>query len=101
MPCRVSILGAILLTSLVSGPLRAAGTIGIAVCDDFLDKYETCLNAKVAAGERPAFKTQVDQTRKTWSDLAKDPAAKSGLEASCRQTADQIKASLRPLGCTF
>jgi hypothetical protein len=101
MPRRVSTLGVVLLASLVSGNVRAAGTVGIAACDDFLDKYESCLNAKISVEQQPAFKTQVDQTRKTWSDLAKDPAAKSGLEASCRQTAEQIKASLRPLGCTF
>jgi hypothetical protein len=96
-----STLGVALIASLVGTSLRAADMTGIPVCDDFLAKYETCMTQKVPGAQQLAFKTQVDQTRKTWSDLAKDPRTKSVLEASCRQTAEQIRASLRPLGCAF
>ena len=93
--------GAALIATLLGGSVCAADTIGIAACDEFLSKYEVCLSQKVPAAQQAAFKTQVDQTRKTWIDLAKDPVTKSVLEASCRQTAERIKASLQPLGCAF
>ncbi|HLN08865.1 MAG TPA: hypothetical protein VK281_07900 [Xanthobacteraceae bacterium] len=102
MSRRVSTLGVPVLTaSIVGGSLRAADTIGIPACDDFLAKYEICMNQKASAAQQSAFKTQVDETRKTWSDLAKDPGTRPALEASCRQTAEQIKKSLRALGCAF
>jgi hypothetical protein len=79
----------------------AAQQIGVAVCDDFLTKYEACVSGKVPAAQQSTFKASIDQVRKSWSDAAKNPAAKAALESSCKQTADQLKASLAPYGCAF
>jgi hypothetical protein len=78
-----------------------AQQVGIAVCDDFLTKYETCVSGKVPAAQQSTFKASIDQTRKAWIDAAKNPQAKAALESSCKQTADQLKASLAPYGCAF
>jgi len=90
---------AAVLAQAVTG--AAAQQVGIAVCDDFLTKYETCVSGKVPAAQQSTFKASIDQVRKTWIDAAKNPAAKSALESSCKQTADQLKASLAPYGCAF
>jgi hypothetical protein len=79
----------------------AAQQVGIAVCDDFLTKYETCVGTKVPAAQQATFKASLDQTRKAWIDAAKNPAAKTALESSCKQTADQFKTSLAAYGCAF
>lgn len=79
----------------------SAQMVGVPVCDDFLTKYEACVTGKVPAAQQPAFKTSLDQTRKAWSDAAKNPTAKAALESSCKQTADQLKQSLAAYNCSF
>jgi hypothetical protein len=92
--------GAALLVIAVAGPARAEST-GIAACDDFLTKYDTCVTSKLPEAQRATYKAQLDQTRKTWLDMAKNPSAKSAMEQSCKQTTDAMKASLQSFGCSF
>ena len=57
--------------------------------------------SKVPEAQRAMYKTQIDQTRKAWVDLAKNPSAKTTMEATCKQTLDATKASLTAYGCSF
>ena len=91
---------AAVLTIAVAGPARAQST-GIAACDDFLQKYDTCVTSKLPEAQRATYKAQLDQTRKMWIDMAKNPSAKSTMEGTCKQTTDAIKASLQSFGCAF
>jgi len=84
----------------IAPPAHAQST-GIAVCDDFLSKYEACISSKVPAAQQSMFKGQFDQTRKTWSDMANDPATKSSLEGLCKLSIDQIKVAFQSYGCAF
>lgn len=84
----------------IAVPAYAQST-GIAVCDDFLTKYETCISSKVPAAQQSMFKGQFDQTRKTWSDLAKNPGSKPSLEGMCKQSIEQIKVAFQSYGCAF
>jgi hypothetical protein len=92
--------GAALLTIAVAGSARAQST-GIAACDDFLTKYDVCVTSKLPEAQRATYKAQLDQTRKAWLDMAKNPSAKSAMEQSCKQTSDAMKASLQSFGCSF
>ena len=74
---------------------------GITACDDFLTKYDACVVSKVPEAQRAMYKTQIDQTRKAWVDMAKNPSAKATMEATCKQTLDATKASLTAYGCSF
>jgi hypothetical protein len=78
-----------------------AQTTGVAVCDDFLVKYETCVNTKVPAAQQAALKTQVDQLKKTFTDLSKNANSKPALEATCKASNDQMKAAMTSYGCSF
>jgi len=78
-----------------------AQSTGIATCDDFLTKYDACIVSKMPAAEQATFRSQLDQTRKAWMDMAKNPSVKSTLETTCKQTMDAIKASLQAYGCSF
>ncbi|MDE5452660.1 hypothetical protein GWE18_07185 [Bradyrhizobium sp. CSA112] len=78
-----------------------AQSTGIAACDDFLTKYDACVVSKVPEAQRATYKTQIDQTRKAWVDMAKNPSAKATMEATCKQTMDATKASLTAFGCSF
>ena len=92
--------GAALLTIAVAGPARAQST-GIAACDDFLQKYDSCVTSKLPEAQRATYKAQLDQTRKMWLDMAKNPSAKSTMEGTCKQTMDAMKTSLQSFGCSF
>ena len=88
--------------ALLAGATTAhAQSTGIAACDDFLTKYDACVVSKVPEAQRTMYKTQIDQTRKAWVDLAKNPSAKASMEATCKQTLDATKASLTAYGCSF
>ena len=96
------------LKSLAAGIALLAGvttahaqSTGIVPCDDFLTKYDACIVSKVPEAQRAMYKTQIDQTRKVWVDLAKNPSAKATMEATCKQTLDATKASLTAYGCSF
>jgi hypothetical protein len=86
---------------LAAPAVRAADTVGIPVCDDFLVKYQACLTNKVPAAQQAAFNGTIDQARASWAAAAKNPEAKPSLEAACKQMTDQMKTSLAPYGCSF
>jgi hypothetical protein len=50
----------------------SAQTLGIAACDDFLKKYETCVTSQVPA-----------------------------IENACKQSAEQMKTAMSGFGCKF
>ena len=78
-----------------------ADSIGIAACDDFIVKYDACVSGKVPAAHQAAFKTQIEQLKKTWTELAKDSSTKPSLEMACKQSAEQMKTGLQSYGCSF
>ncbi|WOH69087.1 hypothetical protein [Bradyrhizobium sp. BWA-3-5] len=92
------IAGAVLLVGLTAANAQSTG---VAACDEFLTKYDACVGSKIPEAQRATFKTQIDQTRKAWVDMAKNPSAKATMEATCKQTMDATKASLTAYGCSF
>jgi hypothetical protein len=79
----------------------SAQTTGVAACDDFLKKYEACVTSKIPAAQEATFQGQLEQMRKAWSDAAKAPGVKATLESSCKQSAEQMKATMSAFGCSF
>ena len=75
--------------------------IGIADCDDFLAKYESCVNGKVPEQARAAYQTGLKQWRDSWKQLAANPQTKGTLAAACKQAKEQAETSLKSYGCTW
>src|SRR5215472_967814 len=75
--------------------------IGVADCDDFIAKYEACVNSKVPEAARTQFQSAVKQWRDSWKKLADNPATKGTLAAACKQAAAQQEAALKQYGCTW
>ena len=94
----VGIAGAALLIGVTAANAQSTG---IAACDEFLTKYDACVGSKIPEAQRATFKTQIDQTRKAWVDMAKNPTTKATMESTCKQTMDATKASLTAYGCSF
>src|SRR5437764_15401302 len=72
--------------------------IGIAECDDYIAKYESC-TPKVPEAVRANYKGALDQMRASWKKLAADPATRGSLAAACKQANDIAAASWRMYGC--
>ena len=72
--------------------------IGVPECDDFIAKYEACTD-KVPEAGRAQYKDALAQWRKSWKQLAANPATRGTLAAACKQASDSSAASWKAYGC--
>ncbi len=77
-----------------------ASSIGVAECDDYLNKYEACVNSKVPEAARASLKQSLDATRGAWKSAVAAPGGKEGLASACKQAYEASKASMVQYGCT-
>jgi hypothetical protein len=78
-----------------------AAQIGVPECDDFLTKYQACVESKVPEAARAQFKTGLDQWRAAWAETAKTPEGKTALVAVCKQSLDATKAYTAAYSCAW
>ena len=79
----------------------SGGKIGVAECDDFIDKYEACITGKVPEAARAQWNTALQTWRTEWKKLADNPQTRGSLAAACKMAADQSRQSMKPYGCDF
>ena len=79
----------------------AGDKIGIPECDDYLTKYEACVSGKVPDAARAQYKSSLEQTRKSWREMATNPQTKAGLAKACQMATDQAKQTFKMFGCDF
>jgi hypothetical protein len=84
-----------------SSAASAGDKIGVAECDDFIAKYESCVSGKVPEVARAQYQSAVKQWKESWKKLAENPQTKGTLAAACKQARDQQEAALKSFGCTF
>ena len=82
-------------------PAGGAADIGIAECDEFLEKYEACVNDHVPAATKAQFQMSMDQWRKTWKSIAAQPAARPSLVQACQQALDTTRQATTAYGCKW
>jgi hypothetical protein len=75
--------------------------IGVAECDEYIQKVEACIMSKVPEAQRGTYKTSFETMRKQWKDAAATPQGKSGLATGCKQALDAAKQTYGSYGCTF
>ena len=79
----------------------ATAVTGIAVCDDYLNKYEACLRDKLPEATRSQFQSGLDAMRNSWTQLAANPQTASTLENACMQAKSSAAVAMQAYGCTF
>lgn len=79
----------------------AGDKIGVPECDDFIAKYEACVNGKVPEIARVQYQSALKQWKDSWKKQAENRQTRSALAAACRQAADTQSAALKSFGCTF
>jgi hypothetical protein len=85
----------------LSATFAAAQDVGIPACDAILKTYDTCVIPKSPPAAQAQLKTAFDQMRTNWTAVAATAEGKKSLEPVCKQTADQMKQQLAPLGCAW
>lgn len=75
--------------------------IGVAECDDFLAKYESCVTGKVPAAARAQFESGMKQWRESWRKLADNPQTKGTLAGVCKTSMESARTSMKSYGCEF
>ena len=75
--------------------------IGVPECDDYIAKYEACVNGKVPDMARAQFNSAMKTARDAWRKAASTPEGKAGLAAACKQATEQAKTSMKSYGCEF
>jgi predicted metalloprotease with PDZ domain len=76
-------------------------SIGIAECDEFLEKYERCVSGKVSAAAQQTFRNSLDAWRDSWRKLAATPQGQAGLKSACKSAHEQARTSLAAYGCQW
>src|SRR5690606_15986392 len=77
----------------------AAGSTGVAECDDYLAKYQACLAAKVPAAAQAALAQSMATTRDVWKQTLA-AGGKDALKASCEMARTASRPSMQAYGCT-
>ena len=72
--------------------------VGVAECDEYFDKMDTCLS-KLSEAARGTVKASLDASRKAWHDAAATPEGKAALAAQCKQATETAKKAYTT--CTF
>lgn len=101
MPVALRSLAAVALV--VAGPALAqnAAPIGVAECDQFLQRYDACLNTNVPEAQRAQVSATVDQMRAAWRQAAQNPQARAALGSQCTQMGQQMTQSMAAYNCRF
>ncbi len=79
----------------------SAEKIGVAECDEYIQKLEICLKDKVPATSRAVFEDAMKQNRDAWKTAAASPQGKAALASGCKQALDMAKTSMASFNCTW
>src|SRR5262245_27689385 len=60
--------------------------IGVAECDEFITKYDACVNDKVTEAARAQYRQSIEQWRNSWRTLAANPQTRATLADACKKT---------------
>lgn len=76
--------------------------VGVDSCDQYVDAYATCIEAKVPEAERDALRRSVHDNIKAWKQMAESgPSAEKGLQTACRIALEQAKRATEAWGCEW
>lgn len=90
-------------TDVAKTDVAANGKIGIPECDDYVEKFEACVNNKVPEGQRANFMSSFNSMRESWKAIAvaNNPQAKAALAAGCKQSMEASKKTMSSFACNW
>jgi hypothetical protein len=88
-------------TTSTTSTTASGDKIGVAECDDYIAKYESCLRGKVPEAARASLESSLKTARETWKKTAENAQARASLAAACKQASDAAAASMKAYGCSW
>ena len=81
------------------------GPTGIAACDQYLQKYQSCLQAKVPEEAREAMTEAFEAQRDAWVQSAEAASGNDEVSAqlakNCKEALDAAKVPMEQYGCEW
>lgn len=81
-----------------AAPAETGGEIGIAECDDYINKYKACMD-KLPAEGRAAYQQGLDQMVSAWKQVPTE--ARSSLAEGCKMATENAKTAMQAMGCEW
>jgi hypothetical protein len=88
-------------TNTTTTTTETADKVGVPECDEYIQKYEACINSKVPEAQRGMYKSSFETMRKSWKDAAANPQGKAALATGCKQALDTAKQTLSAYSCAW
>jgi hypothetical protein len=89
-------------TSATAAPTTAAaGEIGVPECDNYVSKYQQCIESKVPETMRDTMRQSFEQATAAWKQAAATPEARASLASACQQATDAARTAMQSYGCEF
>lgn len=84
-----------------TGGALSGDKIGVAACDEYIEKYQKCISDKVPESGREMMKSSFEMVVKTWKEAAQTAEGRASLEVACKTAVDTAKQALGAYGCTW
>lgn len=81
------------------GKAAVAGPLGVAECDDYIARYQKCIDEKIPERSKKAYKEVIDETVKYWKTQTESPEEKMGLVSACNVAYLGSRKTLAAFGC--
>lgn len=81
--------------------VKTADKIGVAECDEYIQKYEICIMSKAPEAQRAMLKSTFEQSRQAWKQAAATPQGKAALPGMCRQALETAKQATTAYSCAW
>lgn len=88
-------------TTASAATLAADSEFGVPECDAYMKSWTVCVESKVPAEMRGAFKASIDQAKASYQAAASTPQGRSGLAMACTQQMAATKQALAAYNCTW
>jgi hypothetical protein len=79
----------------------SAADTGVPECDDYIKKYEACIDSKVPDAAKAQVRSALDQSKAMWKQTAANPQAKAALASGCKTALDTAKTAMSAYGCSW
>ncbi|WP_428268404.1 hypothetical protein [Haliangium sp.] len=81
---------------------RQSGT-GVAACDDFIEKYETCITTspRIPDPVRDVYRQSIEDMRDAWREAASTPGGKAAAESACKQALEAMSEAMQGFDCNW
>lgn len=75
--------------------------VGVAECDEYIEKYQKCIGDKVPEAARDMLKSTFETAIKSWKEAAQTPEGKASLATACKTALDAAKQAMGTYGCSW